>query len=337
MHVQTITHGIVPSVAKADTAYHFPATADALQQRDELTDRTRGWFSSEMITKLARMRVAIAGVGGIGGHVADSMIRAGIGHLQIADSGTFDYSNVHRQHGASYKTIGESKALATASLLLSTVPSTSITAYPMGVTEKSIDSFFEGVDIVVDAVEFHALGARCLLHAFAREKHIPVINGNSVGFGTNILLFPPSGRGLCDAYPFSLDHAYDIENACLAGTCTEHDYDFLCRAINSVFLANIPNYGTESCNTRTAFLERLRTERTASIISTNPKMAGGMLSNAILMYLLREHNHLASIHPLPVFPEYYHHDSALRISCTKSLTPSTIYNELLAHMHRHIR
>jgi hypothetical protein len=337
MHVETITHGIVPSASKADTAYHFPATIDALEQRDELTDRTRGWFSSEMITELARLRVAIAGVGGIGGHVADSMVRAGIGHISIADSGTFDYSNVHRQHGASYKTIGESKALATASLLLSTVHSTSITAYPMGVTEKSIDSFLEGIDIVVDAVEFHALGARCLLHACAREKHIPVINGNSVGFGTNIFLFSPSGLGLCDAYPFTLEHAYSIENTCLAGTCTRDDYEFLCCAINSVFLADIPNYGTDSCNTRSAFLERLHTERTASIISTNPKMAGGMLSSTILMYLLREHNHFASIYPFPVFPEYYHHDSALRTSYTKSLTPSIIYNELLAYMHRNIR
>ena len=337
MHLQTITTGIVPSSAHADTAYHFPATEDALSLRKELTDRTRGWFTKTMVEQLSSFHVAIAGVGGMGGHVADSMIRSGIGHIFIADSGTFDYSNVHRQHGATYKTVGESKALATTSTLLSTVHSTSITTYPMGVTPESVHRFLEKVDIVIDAVEFHALGARCLLHSCAQEKNIPILNGNSVGFGTNVFLFSPTDLGLCDVYPFSVEDAYHIENACLEGNCSVEEYTLLCEAINSVFLAEIPNYGNEVHNTRSAFLDRLEQERTASIISTNPKMAAGVLSNTILMYLLRHHENLAGINPLPVFPKYYHYDSALHISEHRSLTPKTIYHELLTRFHSIVR
>ncbi len=297
--------------------YIFPASSEAKKKLPELTDRTLGWFTQAMIEKITSSRIAIAGVGGIGGHVADSLVRAGVSHISLADPGIFDYSNIHRQHAASIQSVGTSKVFATANMLRSTVTSTDISVFPMGISPESIDSFLNTADIVIDAIEYHALGARYSLHSAARVKGIPVFNGNSVGFSTNLFHFSPTEQSLIEVLPFNEIYAYYLENQFLSENISQEEYSYICKVINTIFLPNLPNYGGTH-NTKESFLQRIHNERTASIITTNPKMASGILANHILLHLVRELEEYSQKLQIPTFPEYYHYDTALRISETRS-------------------
>ena len=330
--MKQITLGEIPKPPYEPAAmYFFPAEIDAAIQR-EMTDRTRGWFKQQMIDRIMRSAVAIAGAGGMGGHLDDSMVRACIRRLMLSDSGFFDRSNIHRQYGANLGTVGAAKTFATADMLRNVSLQTEILAF-MGISSESVMEFLAGADVCADSIEYHAIGARCLLHHSAKEMGVPVMNGNSVGFGTNISVFKPDGPGLMDALPFDVDYAYYLEGKFADGTITEKEYQFVGKVVNAIFLPVIPNYGGTRFNTREAFLERLLGgDRTASIITTNPKMAAGLLANQILLFLVEKLGFYANVEPLPVFPEYYHYDAAFRVSENRLLNIQKIRHELSESM-----
>jgi tRNA A37 threonylcarbamoyladenosine dehydratase len=77
---------------------------------EQAFQRTLGWVTEEELLTLRQKRVAIAGVGGVGGGYALTLARLGIGNLTIADPDTFELANFNRQVGANIATIGRSKA-----------------------------------------------------------------------------------------------------------------------------------------------------------------------------------------------------------------------------------
>jgi len=110
------------------------------------------------------MTIGIAGCGGMGGLVAQILLRAGIGTIKIADTEVFDASNINRQFGAQRHTIGQNKAITTAKMLRATSDDTSIHVYPKGITEEYVDSFVDGCDLILDEIEYWSLAGRILLH-----------------------------------------------------------------------------------------------------------------------------------------------------------------------------
>ena len=333
--MKLITTTVTPSPPyEKGAAYFFPANQSSLAAIGELTNRTLGWFNQAMIDAYTRKRVASVGAGGIGGNVDESLARAGIGELVIADSGFFDYSNIHRQFGATTATVGASKTFATIELLNQTVNATAKTAVWEGLTPETAAFILEGADIAGDSIEYHALGARYLMHKTAHQLGVPILNGNSVGFGTNLFMFHPEGAGLTDILPFNSDYAYELEHKIAAGTITAEEYEYLCLVIDSIFLPQIPNYGGTRYNTKEAFLARLKTEKVASIVTTNPKMAAGIMADNILLYLVQDLEYYENVRPLPVFPEYYHYDAAFRISETRLLDIKKIKHELNSRLPR---
>jgi molybdopterin/thiamine biosynthesis adenylyltransferase len=330
--LQTVTMTTVPRRANRTLEYVFEAVADTAFTEARI-DRNRGFLTESQIRMIQKKKVVIGGSGGIGGHIDESMLRLCVKEIGIADSGFFDQSNIHRQFGATMKTIGKSKMLETIRLLRQIATDVKLRGYS-GINKTTVRPFLRGAHIANDAIEYHAIGARYLLNKTAKEMGVPVFNGNSVGFGTNIFLFEPGGPTLIDIFPFGEDYAYYLENRFAQGTITEEEYQFLCKTINAVFLSDIPDYGDSRYNTREAFLDRLLMERTASIVSTNPKMASGVLADRILLYLVDELGIYEQIQKMPAFPEFLYFDAATWTCEKRSLNIKKIRYELDQSMPR---
>nr|NJM04333.1 hypothetical protein [Desulfobacula sp.] len=153
--------------------------------------RNIGLFSREEQERLSRARVAIPGMGGVGGGHLITMVRTGIGRFHISDFDVYEPANVNRQFGARIPDFGRSKMETMKEEALSINPFIDIKEFPTGINNDNIDDFIEGVDIVLDSLDFFAFDVRRLLFNRAREKGIYVITAGPLGFSSAMLVFAP--------------------------------------------------------------------------------------------------------------------------------------------------
>lgn len=162
-------------------------------QYDEAFSRNRGLINAREQEVLRRSRVAIAGMGGVGGIHLITLARLGIGAFRIADPDEFEVGNFNRQYGAEVQSIGRSKAQVMAEKALQVNPELEIDCVDRKITAENVDAFLDGVDLLVDGVDFFSFGARRLLFQRAREKGIWAVTAGPIGFSTAWLTFDPAG------------------------------------------------------------------------------------------------------------------------------------------------
>lgn len=162
--------------------------------------RNRGVVTEPEQTRLRASRVAVAGLGGVGGSHLLYLARTGVGKFHLADFDTFDVANVNRQIGATASTIGQPKAAVLAEMVRDINPAAEIQVFPRGVTADEVDAFLEGCDLVVDAIDFFAMDARELLHTAARRMGLPVLLSAPVGFSATLHIFSPNGMSFHDYF-----------------------------------------------------------------------------------------------------------------------------------------
>ncbi len=295
--------------------------------------RNVGFLTKSLMSSISKKHIGVAGGGGIGSPVWEGLLRLVVGHLRLADSGYFDVSNIHRQMGATMATVGKSKMLETIRWMRTIAADTEIWGYA-GISPDTVDHFLSGLDDAVDSIEYQAIGARHLFNLRARELGVPVWNGNSVGFGTNLFRFDPEGAWLGDAWPHEMAASYELERECLAGTISKERYAYLCDCIDLVFLPEIRNYGSAAYDTRRAFNERLRQQKIASIVSPNPKMAAGILLDRLVVWYGQHEGLYENVASLPAFPEYLHFDAAVWTAERRILDIKKIRHELSLRMPR---
>jgi molybdopterin/thiamine biosynthesis adenylyltransferase len=155
--------------------------------------RNRGLISEEEQQILKNTRVAIPGMGGMGGTHAATLARTGIGKYTIADFDAFDVHNINRQHGAMASTVNQDKALVMEKMIKDINPGADINVINEAIGHDNVDVFLEGVDVMIDALEVFAMDARRLIFKRARELGIPVISIAPVGFSTILFVFSPTG------------------------------------------------------------------------------------------------------------------------------------------------
>lgn len=169
----------------------------------EATKRNLGLFTEAEQERLRNVRVAVAGLGGVGGIHLVTLARMGIGNFNIADHDIFEPVNFNRQYGASLNTIGKSKTDVMRDTALSINPEAGIKVFSDGINESNIDAFLEGVDLAVDAVDFFAVDARRLLFRKAREKGIYAVTSGPIGFGATLQVFSPAGMSFDEYFGIS--------------------------------------------------------------------------------------------------------------------------------------
>ena len=158
---------------------------------DDAFSRNIGWVTRSEQDTLKAKRVAIAGMGGVGGVHLLTLVRMGIGAFTIADFDTFDVANFNRQVGASMSTVGRPKADVLAEMARDINPDVEIRIFPAGVTTENLPDFFQDADLYVDGLDFFAFEARRETFATCARLGVPAITAAPLGFGTALLNFLP--------------------------------------------------------------------------------------------------------------------------------------------------
>lgn len=153
--------------------------------------RTIGWMTASEQPRLRSKRVAIAGLGGVGGSHLLTLTRLGIQSFNLADLDRFGIENLNRQAGAFMSTIGRPKVDVVSRMARDINPELDINKFPGGVTFDNMDQFLEGVDLYVDGLDFFVLDIRARLFAMCAERAIPAITAAPLGMGAAVLAFLP--------------------------------------------------------------------------------------------------------------------------------------------------
>ena len=153
--------------------------------------RNIGWLTQAEQDQLRGKRVAIAGMGGVGGVHLLTLARLGVGGFHIADFDRFDLANFNRQVGATMSTLGLPKAEVLERQARDINPELTLTSFADGVHEGNLAAFFQGIDLYVDGLDFFAFGARQATFAACARLGIPAITAAPLGMGTAVLNFLP--------------------------------------------------------------------------------------------------------------------------------------------------
>lgn len=174
--------------------------------------RNLGWVTEPEQRALRAKRVAIAGLGGVGGVHLLSLARLGIGSFSLSDFDTFDIANFNRQAGAGVSTLGRRKIDVMARQALDINPELDLRLFDTGVDESNLEAFLADVDLYVDALDYFAFDARRATFAACARLGIPAITAAPLGMGTAFLAFMPGGMSF-DEYFDLRDGQSDAEQA----------------------------------------------------------------------------------------------------------------------------
>jgi molybdopterin/thiamine biosynthesis adenylyltransferase len=153
--------------------------------------RNLGWVTEEEQKSLQKKRIAIAGMGGVGGTHLLTLTRLGIGHVNISDMDTYEQANFNRQAGASMNTVGRAKVDVMAEMANDINPQLDINRFDEGINSSNLDRFLKDVDLYVDGLDFFAVKIRREVFAACADKGIPTITAAPLGMGVALLSFTP--------------------------------------------------------------------------------------------------------------------------------------------------
>lgn len=161
--------------------------------------RTELLFGKEAMNKLQNSRVAVFGIGGVGGYVCEALVRSGVYHFDLIDDDQVCLTNLNRQIIATHKTVGQYKVDVMRERILEINPDADVSVHKCFFLPENADEFpFEEYDYVVDAVD--TVTAKIELVMKAQEKGVPIIS--SMGAGNKL---DPSAFKVADIYKTRVD------------------------------------------------------------------------------------------------------------------------------------
>lgn len=150
------------------------------QAGQEQLSRTKLLLGEEGIDRLGKARVAVFGVGGVGGYAVEALARSGVGALDLIDNDRVCRSNLNRQIIATRDTLGQNKVEVMRNRVLSISPETSVTVHKCFYLPETSDQFdFSQYTYVIDAVD--TVTAKIDIIMQAQKAGVPVISSMGAG------------------------------------------------------------------------------------------------------------------------------------------------------------
>lgn len=147
---------------------------------EEQFARTRILLGEAAMERLAGARVAVFGIGGVGGYVCEALVRSGVGALDLIDSDKVSLTNLNRQIIATHETVGRYKTEVMRERILSINPQAEVQVYNCFFLPENADQFpFAQYDYVVDAVD--TVTAKIELVLKAKMETVPIISSMGAG------------------------------------------------------------------------------------------------------------------------------------------------------------
>ena len=160
--------------------------------------RTRLLLGEEAMEKLNRSRVAVFGVGGVGGYAVEALARSGVGNLDLIDNDTVSVTNINRQIIATHQSVGKYKVDVARDRILDINPACNVNVFKvfyMPDTEHMFD--FSSYDYIIDAID--TVTGKIALVMNAHKANVPIISSMGAGNKLN-----PSAFKVTDIYKTSV-------------------------------------------------------------------------------------------------------------------------------------
>lgn len=165
--------------------------------REEL-QRTAKLLGETAVERLSCVKTAVFGLGGVGGHAAEALVRSGVGAIDIIDGDTVSLSNINRQLIALHSTVGRLKVDVAEERFLDINPGLKLRKFPLFFSEETADNFdFSEYDFVLDCID--DISAKVLLAQTCTRLNVKIISSMAAG---NLL--NPMGFKLADIYETSV-------------------------------------------------------------------------------------------------------------------------------------
>ena len=165
---------------------------------NERFSRTESLFGKEAMACLSHARIAIFGVGGVGGYAAEALARCGVGSIELIDSDTVSESNINRQIIALSSTVGQKKVDVAAARIRDINPDVKLRARDVFFLPKTSGEFdFGSYDYVIDCID--TVGGKLEIIKRAKAAGVPVIS--SMGAGNKL---DPTAFTVADIYETSV-------------------------------------------------------------------------------------------------------------------------------------
>lgn len=137
-------------------------------------------LGKDTMTKLANMKVAVFGIGGVGSYVCEALVRSGVGSFILVDSDSISLTNVNRQIHATLKTVGKSKVEVMKERMLDINPNCNIVTYEeFYLPDKHSDIISDDISYIVDAID--TVSAKIDIIVEAKKRNIPIISAMGAG------------------------------------------------------------------------------------------------------------------------------------------------------------
>lgn len=160
--------------------------------------RTELLYGTQAMEKLKASRVAVFGIGGVGGYVVEALVRSGIGAIDLIDNDIVCLSNINRQIIATHKTVGKPKVDAAEERIMEINPLVRVRKFNMFFIPETSDNFdFSQYDYVVDAID--TVTGKIELVVRSQKAGTPIIS--SMGAGNKI---DPTAFEVTDLYKTSV-------------------------------------------------------------------------------------------------------------------------------------
>lgn len=176
---------------------------------DTAFSRTLGWITEAELAVLKNSKVAIAGLGGVGGGHLLTLVRLGVGRFNLAEHDIFERTNFNRQAGAFESTCNKSKLSVLVKMALDINPSLEIQQFPTGLTDDNRADFLSGVNLFVDGLDIFAMDVRREVFRECYTRRIPALTVAPLGAGMSAMAFLPGKMSFQDYFRFreeSIEH-----------------------------------------------------------------------------------------------------------------------------------
>ncbi len=171
--------------------------------REIAFSRTIGLVTNTELEILKNKTVAVAGLGGVGGSHVLTLVRLGIGGINIADMDSFAVENFNRQTGANMNSIGQQKVQVIESMATAINPDLKIKTFAQGVNAQNLVEFFSGVDAYIDGLDFFAFEARKMVFRHCHQNGIPATTVGPIGMGAALINFLPGQMSFDDYFQWN--------------------------------------------------------------------------------------------------------------------------------------
>ena len=237
--------------------------------------RTKLLLGQDGIDKLQASRVAVFGVGGVGGYVCEALVRSGIGTFDIIDNDKVCESNINRQIIATTKTIGRDKVDVMRERMQDINPDVTVNIHKCFFLPENVDEFpFEEYDYVVDAVD--TVTAKIALVMKCKEKNVPIIS--SMGAGNKL-----------DASAFKVSDIYKTKVCPLAKVMRHELKKRGVKKLKVVYSEELPltpvNDGTNVCEKEDSTIVKRATPGSVAFV---PSVAGLIIAGEVVKDLTNE-------------------------------------------------